>query len=152
MTPARPPRRYISQGERKTTIEVLLSGGAEIEARDENGSTALHLAAQDGNKDEVRILLAHCADVKAKNVKGRTALHEAACKGSEAEKGYESTIQMLIEHGSDIEARDGAGLTALQLADIGFRIVSLGLECVVFENRGAGEVGIGILVDRELQA
>ena len=57
-----------------------LSGPAhpDVNARDENGRTALMLAAVNGNEDCVKILIAAGADVNAKDNTGKTALVMAA--------------------------------------------------------------------------
>jgi len=52
-------------------------GGADVNARDSNGNTPLHYAAQWNSKDVVKLLRDHGADMNAKNSSERTALDEA---------------------------------------------------------------------------
>jgi ankyrin repeat protein len=65
-------------------VSVLLRRGAELEARDGNGDTPLHVAASGGNLALVNVLLAHGAAVEARAADGRTALAIA----EEHEHGY----------------------------------------------------------------
>lgn len=95
---------------RAPLIELLLQHGADIEARDIEGATALMRAAADRCGDSVAALLASGADINAQDPWGRTALHWAA-QGNACR-----AIRELLKQGTDLEARDGAGMTALFLA------------------------------------
>ena len=59
-------------------VRELLANGADVDAKDKNGETALHWAACDGRVDVAKILIEKGADVDAKDNHGWTALHEAA--------------------------------------------------------------------------
>jgi ankyrin repeat protein len=65
-------------------VELLLERGANTNAKDENGSTALHEAALSGHVAVVLLLLEKGADIDTRNGRGETALHEAAWKEREA--------------------------------------------------------------------
>ncbi|KAH6876717.1 ankyrin repeat-containing domain protein [Thelonectria olida] len=52
---------------RKNKVRMLLEHGAEVDARDDKGYTALHLACFDGNMAAVQLLLERNADVNARN-------------------------------------------------------------------------------------
>ena len=81
------------------------------DAADLDGMTALHFAAQKGNKAIVQFLLENGADVKAQDiVLSRTALHFAA------ENGDLDTVKCLAEHGADLLDKDDFGATALHYA------------------------------------
>ncbi|HTY89458.1 MAG TPA: ankyrin repeat domain-containing protein, partial [Candidatus Acidoferrum sp.] len=54
--------------------EALLQGGANVNATNEFGWTALHLAVSSGNQKLVELLLAHKADVNVRNNQGKTPL------------------------------------------------------------------------------
>ena len=58
--------------------ELLLANKAEVNARDNNGGTPLHLRRLNGHKDVAELLLANKADVNAKDNSDGTPLHEAA--------------------------------------------------------------------------
>lgn len=61
-------------------VKSLLSRGADLNARDWEG-TALHTAAQHGQKPVVQLLIAAGADVNIRNKQGRTALDLAEQRG-----------------------------------------------------------------------
>jgi ankyrin repeat protein len=61
--------------------QLLLDWGAEIDAADHRGETALHVAAQCGNKAVVRILVKRGGAIDKINFEGQTALHLAALNG-----------------------------------------------------------------------
>jgi ankyrin repeat protein len=77
-------------------IEVLLKAGADVNATDEHGTTALMTAAASGSAEAVKMLIDHGADVNAKEgTHGQTALMFAAALNRDA------AIRMLLEHGAD---------------------------------------------------
>lgn len=94
-----------------TVTTILLEAGADTNAADREGETALMKASGSGVKETVKLLIEHHADVNRKDVKGRTALmHAAAGNRSDA-------IPLLLENGADPNVRDNEGKSALDLAD-----------------------------------
>ena len=94
-----------------TTTTILLEAGADPNASDRDGATALMKASGYGLKQSVKILIEHHADVNRKDAKGRTALmHASAGRKSDA-------IPVLLENGADPNARDAEGNSALDYAD-----------------------------------
>ena len=89
-------------------VKVLLEKGASIEAVDENGKTALHLAAE----CEVEISLENKANIEARNEDEDVM----ATLQSFAQKGRVKVVEVLLEKGANIEAVDEDGKTALHLA------------------------------------
>lgn len=91
--------------------KLLLSGDAGlIEARDSDGSTALHCATWKGHQQMVALLLSKGADVNAHNRNehyGTTPLHAAAHANQAA------IAEMLIDYGADVNAQDMNGKTPM---------------------------------------
>jgi uncharacterized protein len=90
--------------------DLLISKGAEINAGDKKGDTALSLASSVGNLDAARYLIQRGADVNKKNLKGQTPLMIASKKGNYA------IVEELIMAKADINAVDEEGQTALMYA------------------------------------
>ena len=63
-----------------SAIRALLAGGADVNARGENGVTPLHQAVLSGDVSAIRALLAGGADVNARGEDRVTPLHAAAAK------------------------------------------------------------------------
>ena len=59
---------------------MVEGGNIDINARDVNKTTALHIAAKSGNPEIVEFLLEHGADIRLKDYKGRNALDAAIDK------------------------------------------------------------------------
>ena len=91
-------------------VQLFLAAGADVNAKDNEGETALMTAASDGSTEIVRQLLAAGADVHAKDNRGKTALIFAVRDGS-TEK-----VQQLLAAGADVNIADNAGQTALTIA------------------------------------
>lgn len=59
-------------------VEQLIEQGADINAKADNGWTALHYAAKRGYVEVVKYLIEQGADINAKNNAGETPLYEAS--------------------------------------------------------------------------
>ena len=92
-------------------MSLLLKHGADPNAMELNGDTALHIAAGEANTQVCKLLIEHGADVNARNSRGFIALHRAAYAYDE----YETTA-CLLEHGAEVDAKDFLGWTALHFA------------------------------------
>ena len=89
----------------------LLKQGANTNARDAAGRTALMYAAITGQTRVVlKALLDRGADVNARSSDGTTALIAAATFGDP------QAIKMLLSKGAEVNARDASGETALTRA------------------------------------
>jgi hypothetical protein len=100
-------------------VRRLLDGGispnAVTDPKDQEGKSALQIAAETGNVHLVQLLLDKGADINAPDPWGATAVVDAAFVGSP------EIVKLLISRGADVNANDdGAtalGYAAHQLAD-----------------------------------
>ena len=90
-------------------MRILIEHGADVNAQNAFGSTALMWSASDAQK--VRLLLDHGADVNNVSKSGRTALMAAA-----ATPGSAPVVRMLLERKADATPKDQFGGTALLAA------------------------------------
>lgn len=88
-------------------VQQALSDGAAVDAAQDDGSTALHKAAFNGQLDICRTLLDRGVDASAADRSQFTPLHEAC------QAGHARVCELLIEHGADLEAKDCDGQTPL---------------------------------------
>jgi len=96
---------------RKDAIKVLIERGADVDARDSDGDTALMKAAVTGRDEIVVLLLANGADINARDPYGWTPLTILAGTDPKAK-----TVNLLLDHKADINATDNQGLTPLMVA------------------------------------
>jgi hypothetical protein len=75
-------------------VEVLLAKGADINAKDKNGLTALDLASYEGRVNVVKLLLAKGADINAKDKGGLTVL------GLASYIGHQEVVDLLKARGA----------------------------------------------------
>ncbi len=97
----------------------LIDQGADVNAAERNGYSALYWAAFDGDLEAVAALLAHGAAVDLPDAYGRTPLHRAA-----ALESLELTA-LLLAHGADPKRLDLQGHTPAYYASdrgVGARI------------------------------
>lgn len=93
----------------------LLGAGADVNARDAYGATALMNAAHSGNMEMVETLLAAGAEVDAKDELGWTALMKA-CFNADLNRGFAEVVQRLIAAGADPNVKITYGIRPLMLA------------------------------------
>jgi uncharacterized protein len=111
-----------------TAVQALLANGADVNAKDADGGTALMAACQKGHREVVQALFAHGAtQVNAKTkYSGVSALMEAS------ENGHLDVVQALLEKGADVNTKSDDGRIALTLAtqkghaDVGALLVQAG--------------------------
>ncbi len=108
--------------------KILLESGADVNAKDKSGKTALMMTVDGrGDVDMAKLLLDKPADPNAQADDGRTSLMIAAAQGRV------DMIELLLQHGADLNVQDNYGRTAVTEASAKnrFDIVEL------LRNRGA---------------
>ena len=95
------------------SVEVLLAGGAEVDARDAFGQTALLYAAGAGHAPIVATLVMAGADVTMRNRAGHTGLEIANARG------FMAAAQMIKQARLCIAARDGDLALIFEMLDAG---------------------------------
>jgi len=90
-------------------IEGLLAAGAEVDAKDEKGVTALMHASAEGHTQSVEALLDAGADVDAQADDGLTALMVVA-------RGNTEIARALLDAGADVNVKAQHGVTPLMVA------------------------------------
>jgi ankyrin repeat protein len=101
-----PPLILASYNEQYVITEYFLNQGAEVDAIDAAGNTALMGVCFKGYKEIAVLLLEHGADVNIQNLNGATALIYAATFGQT------EIAKLLLERGADKTLRDIRGNTA----------------------------------------
>ena len=91
-------------------VEKLLAHGADVNAQDGDGDTALHGAAQTGNVNIMQLLLDKGADPNVKNKQGGTPLMWAAVYG------HQDAARLLLNRGAGASLKDNDGITAAEWA------------------------------------
>ncbi|MBQ6112959.1 MAG: ankyrin repeat domain-containing protein [Synergistaceae bacterium] len=88
-------------------ITKALGFGADVNAKDNKGWTALMEAAYEGHAEVVKILLDAGADANAKDKYGNPALIKAV------RKGHAEVVKILLDAGAEVNAKNEYGSTAL---------------------------------------
>jgi hypothetical protein len=117
----KPGLNLFMQAAGKGDWDVLIKEGdkgADINAKDETGWTALMLAAEQCHEPVVQQLLAWKAKVNLKDDRGDDALMGAAsayCFEPSTRKAQAEIIKLLVAHGADPNTANHLGLTPLML-------------------------------------
>ena len=99
-----------AEQQRDALVRTLLAGGADVNAAQVDGTTALHWAAYHDDLETARLLLAAGAEAGALNRYGVPALSLAAGNGNAA------LVRLLLEAGADPNAALLGGETVLMTA------------------------------------
>ena len=94
-------------------VRTVVKGGTDLNAREVDGTTALHWAVRRDDTEIAALLLGARADANAANRYGVTPLSLAARNGNGP------MLELLLRHGADVKAADAAasdGQTLLMLA------------------------------------
>lgn len=92
-------------------LALLLSHGANPDARDFRQRTALHVAAAHRQLKSLTLLLDHGAEVDAQDTSGQTPLYEAVVNN------FAEGVKLLLERGADPDLQTQGGDTARSLAE-----------------------------------
>ncbi len=92
-------------------VRSLLQGGADVNAAQGDGMTALHWAAEHGHVELADMLIYAGANVGPTT---RVGAYTPLMVGARAGQGV--IVSHLLEAGADVDARTGTGVTALHLA------------------------------------
>ncbi|MDR2662720.1 MAG: ankyrin repeat domain-containing protein [Treponema sp.] len=137
---------YLIKEGRTKEAQAYFTGKAALNERDENGRTALHVAAEAGNEDMVRFLLAMGTEADTEDNQGRTALGIASGRGDPA------IARLLTAAGAGIHhplSNDSSETPAL----LGVRSGGLLLDALILpetvNTRGAGGVTLLHLAGQE---
>jgi cytohesin len=90
---------------------TLIKYGADVEVKDKDQRTPLHLAVISNNTRMVEFLLSHGGNAETYDKDQRTPLLDAVSKGR-----HNSIVKELLKHGADVNARDEKQKTPLHLA------------------------------------
>ena len=100
---------------------MLIAFKADVTAQDDEGGTALHYAASEGNQIKlVKALIKAQVDVNTRNKHGETALHVAAQRKVKDDKKVATAllkVVTLLLTKADVKLVDSQGKTALHHAD-----------------------------------
>lgn len=95
-------------------VEALIEAGANINARGEEGRTALHVAIKWACQRARKLLITAGADVGAEDILGRTPLHVGAARG------HKPTFQLLLDAARQksvpLTTQSSYGLTVIEEA------------------------------------
>jgi ankyrin repeat protein len=145
--------RAAEKGDTKR-IQILISNGADINAKDLNKWTPLYWATSGDHREAAELLIASGADVNVRDGDRTTPLHMAARYGHgnliellvakraeinargyrdrtplhrAASAGHTIAVELLIASGADVEARDKEGETPLHYAASADQTETVGL-------------------------
>jgi len=92
------------------TVRLFLTKGAEINVKNKDGITPLHLACQCFGTENAEMVLNKGASIEARDNEGRTPLHYAASEGNGEIIGF------LLFNGANVHVTDNGGETPLHKA------------------------------------
>jgi pectate lyase len=94
-------------------VRAFLENGIDINVKDNQGNTPLHLAAQGGHREVVEFLLSKDSDVNTRRTgypAGDTPLHTAVRAGNI------DIVELLLRNGADTDVKNESGQTPLDIA------------------------------------
>ena len=107
---------YECQEDGVRIAELLLTHGAEVDARNKDHWTPLHIACQNGKLEIVHLLLDNGAEVNAETVDGLKPLHSLSYGEYRSQEDGVRVAQLLLERGADVNTRRNDHRTPLHVA------------------------------------
>lgn len=101
----------VREGDAQAVNRMVAANRSMVNARNELGSTPLHIAAGNSAPDAARLLIEKGAAVNVKDNNGATPLHIAAFSGRKA------NLELLLSKGADVHAKDNQGRSARDYAE-----------------------------------
>lgn len=108
----RMPLHHAAADSQPTALAALIAEGADVNAQDSQGWSALHFAAQSVSLECAQQLLSAGAVVDAQDQFGNTPLHRAVF----ASRGDGSVIRLLLASGADRNRENRYGVSPASLA------------------------------------
>jgi len=105
------------QTNNQACVLFLLDNGAQVNALDDNGYTALDDAARTGNLDAVKLLVKHNADVNL-NHRNTRASFKLSPLFHAITSNHHEIVQFLLDNGANANIKTSWGLTPLTCAKI----------------------------------
>ena len=105
-------------------LDALSRAGAEVNARDKTGRSALHLACAEGKSEAVRFLAGKGADLNVADRRGILPLEDAILQG------HIQVVEELLRAGAKLSTDSHADMD-LTLLKKSFRGDLLGVRCVI---------------------
>ena len=91
-------------------VRQHLADGVDVNAKQKDGFTPLHLAAFADRMEVVDLLIKNGANVNATDNAGGTPLHPATVAG------HKETVELLITNGADVNVKDKHDITSLHFS------------------------------------
>jgi ankyrin repeat protein len=102
----------LAAGNQAKMVSLLLSRGADVNAQDSEGESALWDAARRGNLEVVKLLVRKHVQVNIRTKDGDTPLYAAVSRGNT------DVVKYLLSHGAEVDTYDEDGLTPMSSAII----------------------------------